>query len=252
MKCRRFVALKLMNIGLVPLYRIIARSVSLLLAYPLWFAAYADGQTNTYSFTGLNYLIPDGSASGITDVQTLTGLTGTVANVTVSLDIEGVGDGAFNGDLYVYLQHDGVTSILLNRTGRTASNPFGYGDNGFNVTFADGAVMGDIHGYRVALNGNPAIPISPSPLKGIWEPDGRSADPGSVFDTSPRTKLLSGFEGLQASGMWSLFVADLDTGGTAQIDSWSLSINAVPEPVSCAAVVGVCLLAFASLRRNAP
>jgi hypothetical protein len=55
--------------------------------------------------------IPDGNASGLANVQTITGVPGRVWYVTLGLNISGVGDGAYNGDLYATLQHFSTTAV---------------------------------------------------------------------------------------------------------------------------------------------
>ena len=65
----------------------------------------------------------------------------------------------------------------------------GYADNGFSFTLADTAAA-DVHTYRQTVTGNELTPISSAtpaaPLTGTWQPDGRTADPGTVLTTSPR------------------------------------------------------------------
>ena len=51
---------------------------------------------------------------------------------------------------WVYLTHASGFTILLNRTGKLASGPFGYNDDGFSVTFDDTAAN-DIRTYRNSL-----------------------------------------------------------------------------------------------------
>jgi subtilisin-like proprotein convertase family protein len=188
-------------------------------------------------------LIPDGNSSGLASVQTLTGTSGSIQSVTVQLNVSGVGDGAFNGDLYVTLQHDSGFAVLLNRPGRTALDAFGYGDNGLSVTFDDSGSAPDVHTYR--LGGTPA-----GPLTGTWSSDGRSVDPAVVTEASPRTATLSAFNGLDPNGTWILFLADLEPGGTAMLDSWELRTTsaAIPEPGLLALGTSLVLAAYGLLR----
>jgi hypothetical protein len=51
-----------------------------------------------------------------------------------------------------------------------------------------------------------------------------------VLDTDPGTAGLSVFDSLNASGSWTLFIADLSPGGTSELVSWQLIIDPVPEP----------------------
>ena len=155
----------------------------------------------------------------------------------------------FNGDLYLYLRHETGISILLNRTGRTSGNAYGYDDSGFNVTFQDGAANGDVHRYRDVFT-----PAAGSALTGIWQPDARAVDPGSVTDASARSAYLSSFNGMSASGSWTLFAADLQSGEVSTLNNWSMDLNgvsAVPEPVNVAlAVFAVILILVTLLRRR--
>ena len=170
--------------------------------------------TETYTFT-TNRLVPDGNASGLSDVRTLNSAIGNITSVTVHLKTTG----EFNGDLYGYVTHSSGFTVLLNRPGKTASNPAGYADSGFDVTFQDSAANGDIHLYQ-----NKTTPAAGSPLTGAWQPDDRNVDPATVLDTSPRTTALANFSGLNASGQWTLFLADLQSGGTNELTQWSLTI----------------------------
>src|SRR5437899_5148646 len=73
--------------------------------------------------------IPDGSLIGFQDSRLLSVPFNTIQDVTVRLNVAGV-SGGWNGDLYAYLVHDSGFAILLNRVGRSSSEPFGYGDAG--------------------------------------------------------------------------------------------------------------------------
>ena len=206
----------------------------------------AGAVTETFNFNSLNLNIPDGSASGLANVQTPATTITSLDSVIVSASISGTVDAApkaFNGDIYAYLRHGTGISILLNRTGKTAANAFGYSDNGFNVTFSDTAANGDIHLY-----GNTLPPAAGQPLLGTWQPDGRATDPNNVLDTDARPLLLGSFNGLNAQGGWTLFVADVSSGEEHTLNSWSLQLTGVPEPASSGALaIG---LALASLRRR--
>jgi subtilisin-like proprotein convertase family protein len=184
-----------------------------------------QGQVVTNSsFTSVNTLIPDGNPTGLASSTNWSGVSGPIASVTVTLDITG----GFNGDLYAYLAGPaGGFAVLLNRSGLTGSNPFGYSDTGFNITLSDGAV--NIHNYQLStpsFNGS-------GQLLGTWAPDGRNIDPqaaGSLFDSTTPTADLSSFTGNSANGAWTLFIADLSSGGQATLVSWGLTVVTVPEP----------------------
>ena len=178
--------------------------------------------------------IPDNDPGGLVSTISLAPASTTIESVTVSLD---VGSG-WNGDLYVYLEHAGVISVLLNRAGNTAGNPIGAGSSGLQVLFTDAAAT-DIHTGIPGALGLPAA--------GTFQPDARAADPGLVTDLSPRTLFLSGFAGQTSGGDWTLFAADVSDGDTAVLNNWSLSLTVVPEP--SVFLLGVCGLGLLARRR---
>lgn len=205
--------------------------------------------------SSLPQAIPDGTATGLSSTLNLppSGSLPVISAVTVTLSlIVPPGKTGWIGDIYGYLQHGSAMSVLLNRPGRSTTNPDGYPDGGpISLTFADSAANGDIHTYRAQLNGNEDTDLS-TPLTGFWQPDGRAIDPATALTTTYRTALLSGFAGLDASGSWNLFLADLSSGGEFTLNAWSISIEqvaAVPEP-GAAGVIGAGLLAFAVWRRR--
>jgi subtilisin-like proprotein convertase family protein len=183
----------------------------------------ATAQTTvTNVFASLNKVIPDGQPTGVSDTENLTfsgpGLV-SITDLQVTLTIAN----GYNGDFYAYLVHDGGFTVLLNRVGRTASNPTGYSDAGMDVTFS--ASGNDIHDYR---NFSPIF--NGDQLTGTWAPDGRYVDPEFVEDTDPQTSLLSSFNGTNPNGTWTLFLADLDFGSQGTLVNWGLVVTAVPEP----------------------
>jgi subtilisin-like proprotein convertase family protein len=202
------------------------------------------------TFTGINTAVPDGNAAGLTDTHEIVSDIASITELKVSLTISGAS--AFNGDLYAYVTHDSGFSVLLNRPGRTASDQFGYDDSGINVVFQDSAPLGDAHTYRLTLTGSVEEPIpTPGILTGTWAADGRNVLPSAVLDTTARTALLSSFAGQSASGTWTLFIADVSAGGSAQLQSWGLEITgtAVPEPVQTTVATALALASVAALRR---
>jgi len=203
------------------------------LATAMFLAGVAQGQVTNVSYTyGVNSLIPDGNPTGMSSVTNVAGLPGVIYSVSVTLDITG----GFNGDLYAYLvSPTGAFVVLLNRSGLTGSNPFGYSDTGFSITLSDGSP--NIHDYQLdspVYNGG-------GQLTGTWAPDGRNIDPqsaGSVFDSTSPTTPLSLYNGASADGTWTLFVADLSAGGQSTLVSWGLTIATVPEPQTWVLVAG--------------
>ena len=200
----------------------------LLSAALLYSAGVATAATYSASWnTGFlnNGAVPDGSATGWSDSRALSipaDQTVTDVNVSVSLS------GGWNGDLYAYLTHPSApgVAILLNRSGRTGANAFGFGDNLLTVTLDDGAANGDAHFYQSAVSYQTAISTNAS-----FQPDGRPANPFTVDGTEPRTAMLSLFNGMNPStGNWTLFVADLSSGDVSTITNWGLTVTTVPEP----------------------
>ncbi len=178
--------------------------------------------TETFSFTGLNRPIPDGNAAGLSHVTNLTSAISCITSVKVRLHVAG----EFNGDLYGYVTHSNGFTVLLNRPGRTAANAAGYDDAGLNITFDDAAANGDVHLYQSVVT--PSIGV---PLTGSWWPDGRNVDPGVVTDATNRTTSLAVFNNLAASGGWTLYLADLESGGTNLLASWELEITGLGTPL---------------------
>jgi hypothetical protein len=190
----------------------------------------------TNLFSGINAPIPDGALTGWGDTRTVDiPVTGGINDLEVTLTIAG----GFNGDLYGSLTHDSGFAVLLNRPGRTAANGAGYSDSGFTVTFGVG-MLDDIHLYQGVTG-----PVSP--LTGLWGADGRTVHPLSVLNTDSRTALVDSFLGLNPSGSWTLFLADVDGGGApATLVDWGL-ILMVPEPATTGLMV--LGLGFLILRR---
>lgn len=174
----------------------------------------------SYTFT-TNRVLPDGNAAGLADVRTLNSTISRIASVKAHLKIAG----EFNGDVYAYLAHADGFCVLLNRVGRTAKNGAGYADYGFDVGFTLEAENGDIHQYQ-----NGTMLKAGQPLTGDWQPDGRIADPAEVTDDSARESSLKSFLGLNAAGEWTLYLVDLESGGTNQLTEWGLEISGIATP----------------------
>lgn len=200
-----------------------------------------------------NNEIDDPPGSGIARTLTVSAPFTQITDIRVTLDI-GSADGlnAWNGDLYAHLSGpSGTLAVLLNQTGVTSLNSAGYSNAGFSVTFQDSLSNPDIHNYQdvsYSLNGS-------GQLTGTWNSDGRS-----LATDSTRSNPLSGFAGQNPNGTWTLLVADMATGNTAKLNSWSLTVeggsiaqggSAVPEPHSTSVGASIALLAGAILRRRA-
>jgi hypothetical protein len=116
--------------------------------------------------------------------------------------------------------------VLLNQPGVTGGDPFGFAGSGFNITLSDAGTDGSIQ---------TAVEAAGVVFTGNYTAAGS----------------LSGFNGSLADGTWTLFFADESSGGgTAVLNSWSLGITAVPEPVTWALIVfGTCMPVTFLLRR---
>ena len=198
-------------------------------------ACLAHGQASTNIVTTVNTAVPDGNPTGLTSTANISTLGGTITSVTVTLDITG----GFNGDLYAYLAGPvGGFSVLLNRTGITTGNSFGYNDPGFNVTFSDTATT-SIHLYQ---SGSYSLDPTTSQLLGTWAPDGNEINPQSSpgsFSGSPTTgNDLTSFLGDAANGNWTLFVADMSPGGQSTLVNWGVTVVTTPEPQTWVMVAG--------------
>jgi len=193
-----------------------------------------------------NALVPDANDSGLVSIIDIPATLERIQDVDITLTLVGdLGDG-WNGDLFIYLAHGSALSVLVNRPGVSASNPFGYGNSGLDaVTFDDDAPLGDFHTYQVSLGTGD----SDQPVTGTFQPDGRTTDPASVDTADPRSAFLSLFDGQVAAGEWRLFVADLSPGGNLRLAGWELNITTVdpvPDAGSTLALTGLGSLAVAA------
>ena len=203
--------------------------------------------TVTTNYT-VNQAIPDNDINGVSFTRNLSSPVfnfnpSNILDLNVTLNITG----DFNGDLYAYITHGSGFAVLLNRVGRTASNPDGYGDDGFNIRLDDQAgSTRDVHTYRLTLGG--ALPNG-TQLTGSWLPDGRNVSPLNTLDTDARTALLNSFNGLDPNGSYTLFIADLSPGGNSTIVSWGLEVT-IPEPgtIGLMALGGLLMFYFARRR----
>jgi subtilisin-like proprotein convertase family protein len=165
-------------------------------------------------------VIPDGSLTGWSDTRSVSGQFGSISDVSVSLNLSG----GWNGDLYAYLVHSSGFAVLLNRVGRdtgAGESAPGFSTAGMNVTLNEASVV-NIHSVSV-------------PTSGPYQPDGRNISPLSspaTFSSTSPSALLSSFNGLDANGSWTLFIADVSGGGVSTVTGWGLDIAAVPEPGS--------------------
>jgi hypothetical protein len=168
--------------------------------------------TRTYT---VGYVLGDLVDPPMTFEQTVTDSTITsLTEVRVGLHLVGVNAGeGWASEMYVSLNQDLTrTAVLLNGVGITGTDPVGFGYDGWNTTFRDGAAAGDVHGVQPLL----------TVLQQEVEPDGR-LDPTDA----DRPAVLGVFVGGTGNGVWRLSVADLGLGGQMQLVSWSLLLSGV-------------------------
>lgn len=218
-------------------------------------SATVDGTAAVLTFDSapINVDVPDDDSSGLVSAIQVSGQNDLISDLKVRLNLTASQGTGFNGDLYAYLSHDTIDgfTVLLNRPGRTSSNPIGTDGSGLSqVTFKDEAANGDVHFYELTLGTgfNPG-----DALTGTWQPDGRNVDPAVALDTDSRTAFLSSFNGQAPNGEWTLFVADVASGGVVTLSDWGLDITvtAVPEPHH-ALWLGLGLGYFALRQRRRP
>ncbi len=154
--------------------------------------------------------IPDGDLAGVTFSGTVSDLAGQTID---ALTVSLNIAGGYDGNLYSYLvAPNGTTVPLLNPTANSGS--------GMNITLQDGA----------------------SPITA-------SSDLSS--GTYAASGTLANINGSAANGQWTLFFADEVTGGgTSTLNSWSLGITAVPEPVNLALGVFGGVIGLVALARS--
>jgi subtilisin-like proprotein convertase family protein len=181
--------------------------------------------TKEWVFTG-GLGIPDGDFNGLSLSTNLSGLSGRISEVTMSLDISG----GNNSDLYAFLTgpHGGF-AILLNRVGMGASMPDGYEETGFHITLNDTA--SNIHTYQ----SGGFTTNSSGQLTGSWAPDGRNIDPQSqpsLFDSTSATAQFESFHGTDPNGTWTIFFADVSGGSQCVLEGMTLNLMLIPEPAT--------------------
>jgi subtilisin-like proprotein convertase family protein len=189
----------------------------------------ASASIVTVGSGAVNITVPDGNAAGITSTIHVGSLGNVLNSVSLTLNISGGND----GDLYAYLSYGGTSVVLLNRPG-LAGDPAGVGyiSSGYNSVIlqnlGSGGSINDAGSYS-----------SISQVTGTYYAAGGSL----VFNS---------YNGVNPNGNWVLFISDLSGGDVSfsQLNSWSLTFNAVPEPVNVAlGVFAAALLAGAGLRR---
>ena len=168
-------------------------------------AACARASVYNETYT-INTYIPNGNPVGVMFSENVSSAElpagSVISGLTVGLNISG----GYNGGLVAYIvAPNGALVSLLNQPG-ISSSPFGYGGSGLNVMLSDGSVNNI---------------------------QSTSETPGSQFTgTYSAAGNLSGVDGSVADGNWTLFFANLSSGGAnGELNSFTLNFTAVPEPV---------------------
>jgi subtilisin-like proprotein convertase family protein len=184
-------------------------------AFPL--GTIGTGGTTTLSNT-TTITIPDGNATPYPSSIAVSGLTGTVVKVTVTLD--GFSH-QFADDVDILLVGPGGQRTLVLSDAGGGSAP-----SGLTLTFDDAAAS--------------AIPTNGPMSSGTWRPsvyedgtDGFTSPAPPEPPTGTYPSALSEFKETDPNGTWSLYVRDDFTGMTGSIaGGWSLSIT-TSAPVCC-------------------
>ena len=183
--------------------------------------------SQSQTFTPANGTIADGNPVGsvFTGTFSQTGFSGPISTVSIGLNISG----GYNGDLYAYLvAPNGTVVLLLNQPG---SGAFGSAASGFG--------NGTANSFELTSSGTSIQTVDGTAwqtLTGSYQAAGNLND----FAAS----------GATGNGNWTLFFADLSSGGgNSYLNNWTLNLTVVPEPVLLALITFIAmLLALAGLK----
>jgi hypothetical protein len=170
-----------------------------------------DGNgTYNSGFISPGQVIPDNSPVGVGYGFNFSDTGLSLGSVTLTVNMSG----GYNGDMYGYLQHGGTLIELFNPASFSAS---GAGGSTLNLTLSSLS--------STALSGATATQLA----SGL---------------TYAAAGDLSGFNGADPNGLWTLYFSDQAAGDQMTLNSFNLSLTpvpAVPEPTSLA------LMCFAGL-----
>lgn len=156
--------------------------------------ATTDGTTFTAGSSSGSQVIPDNTADGVGYSMNFATSGLSISDITVSFNLSG----GYNGDLYAYLSHGGQISTLLNPSA-------GLSGSAMNITLVEGS-------------GTPIPTTSSANLSGSY----------TAYSD------LATFNSTDPNGNWTLFFADMHAGDTSTLNSFSVDITAVPEPINAA------------------
>jgi subtilisin-like proprotein convertase family protein len=180
----------------------------------------AFAQYSSRFVDNINLTIPDNTAAGVEIEFDFRGQEGNVGQVVLAFDGDGPCDGSIDDSLFLGLSHSFVSDLqatLISPTGqevRLFSNIAGGfgGRNLCNVMFSDFA--------DTSLN---EANFQDAPFPGFWKPE----------------QSLTTFNGLPASGVWRLRIADRVRGDVGQVQGVTLYIttqtiqrNTIPPQVN--------------------
>lgn len=207
-------------------------------------------QGTVYTYSGSpSQEIPDDYTSGWGTTFNFESVGLQISDVTVTFTTSG----GYNGDLYAYLTHGSSTLVLLNRVGvangtsDTQLFDNGYSGSGFNNITVSDSGAGNIHNYGGStLNSTPTV-------GGTYKADGQTASPVTAptgYGASGGSATFANtFGGSDPNGDWVLYFSDASGGSAATLNSWSVGITTVPEPVNAAlSVFGLLFVAASVLR----
>jgi subtilisin-like proprotein convertase family protein len=200
--------------------------------FPLALLGLAVATANAQTFSNSNSItINDfGAATPYPSSITVSGLSGDIGTLTVSLS--GFGH-TFPEDVDVLLVGPAGQNVVL-----MGANGGGNAVQGVDLTFMDGAPFlpdNIVSGTYSPSDSHPFTITFPDPAP-----------------SSPYGSALSVFNGTDGNGTWNLFVADHGPGDSGVISGgWSLTFTAVPEPTTTALMlVAVGALGVAALRKR--
>ena len=174
-----------------------------------------------YTSTNVPLAIPDNNAGGVASTLTVPD-SFLITDLDLILNITHT----WVGDLQVTLAHGATSVIALDRPGVPAST---FGCSGDNIS----ATLSDEAG---------------TPVEGVC-----GGGTPTITGTFRPNNLLSAFDGLNTSGLWTLTVRDLAAADTGTLQSWSLDISrnavAAPEPGTLT-LIGAGLLGLNWTRRR--